>query len=132
MDRVLIVCDFQSKCAKAVEKAIDLAGQNSFLILLYVVDREYCREIGKRECKEKIKNLKKKSKETVRAIKEKGFKCRNIIRTGELLSEITKESKRLRCTFIIIEYSGAFSRGSIEEISNEIMNSTSLPVMAIS
>jgi len=132
MDRILIVCDFQSKCTKAIEKAIDLASQNSFLFLLYIVDREYCREIGKRKCKEKIKNLKKKSKEMARVVKEKGFKCRSIIRAGELLSEITKESKRLRCTFIILEYSKAFSQSLVEKISDEIMNSTSLPVMVIS
>lgn len=80
----------------------------------------------------KIKNLKKKSKDVVRGVKEKGFRCRSIIRAGELLSEITKGSKRLRCTFIIIEYSKEFPQNSVEEVSNEIMNSTSLPVMVIS
>jgi len=134
MDRILVVCDFRSECVKAIEKAINLAEKNSVLFLLYLVSGEYCKEVGKKGCRATIKNLKKRVKEKVEEIKERGFKCRSIIKIGELVGEISKQSKKYGCTFIVIEYGsgGVFHQYTIEGISDEIINITSLPVMVVS
>jgi len=50
------------------------------------------------------------------------------------MREVPRESKRLRCTFIVVEYknNGIFRDYTIEEISDNIMNASSLPVMVVS
>ncbi|RLF64772.1 MAG: hypothetical protein DRN33_01235 [Thermoplasmata archaeon] len=134
MDRILVVCDFHSECSKAIETAIGLAGKNSKIFLLNIISEEYCREAGRKKCRAKIKEMKEEVRGRAGRIREEGLKCRTMIRIGEPMREVPRESKRLRCTFIVVEYknNGIFRDYTIEEISDNIMNASSLPVMVVS
>jgi nucleotide-binding universal stress UspA family protein len=129
MERILIVCDFHEECRKAIEKALDLANKDSFLYILYPVNKKFHEIMGKTA----HKNLKRVVHEKAREMKSKGFRCRGMVKIGEPLSDIARIAKRSGCDLIIIGYKegGIFSRYSMEDVSQKIMNLSSLPVMIV-
>jgi nucleotide-binding universal stress UspA family protein len=121
MGRMLVACDGSELSRKALEKAINMAGEADEIVVLYVIPQAIIEEF-----KGVIPEVTKSAAQEVvnqamEVLKSRGKKGLALVREGPIAEEIIHFARELECSLILIGSKGmgkigTFALGSVAEM----------------
>ncbi len=120
MGRMLVACDGSENSRKALDKAINMAGENDEIVVLYVIPQALIEEfkgIIPEVTKAEAQDVVNKAADIVKA---RGRKPIALVREGDIAKEIIHFASELECSLILIGSKGmskigTFALGSVAE-----------------
>lgn len=120
MGRMLVACDGSEHSRKALEKAINMAGEDDEIVVLYVIPQTVIEEFKGVIPEVTMAAAQEVVNQALETIKSRGKKGMALVRQGNIAEEIIHFAKELECSLIIIGSKGmskisTFALGSVAE-----------------
>jgi nucleotide-binding universal stress UspA family protein len=120
MGRMLVACDGSEHSKKALDKALNMAGEDDEIIVLFVIPSGGIKEFEGLNPEGQKAEAREIVNKAVDVVKARGRKAIAVVREGNVADEIILFARELECSLILIGSKGmskvgSFSLGHVAE-----------------